>query len=110
MGKDTSALLQNVEAGYKIDEPIYLVVLGQDNEWTVEKNIKLRESKKQQGLVSFDLNKPVKKLVLIRTDGALPDDRIMHIFRELLAYQEKHYVQILVKPSLNDHLTTFALS
>ena len=43
------------------------------------------------GLVSFDLMEPIKKLVLIRTDGALPDDRILHIFRELLNYQTKHY-------------------
>ena len=102
MGKDTSQLLQNVEAGYKIDEPVYLVMLNNDNEWVVEKNIKLRESKKQQGLVSFDLNKPVRKLVLIRTDGALLDDQILHIFKEILAHQTKHYVQILIKPSLTD--------
>ena len=102
MGKDTSQLLQNVEAGYKIDEPVYLVLLNNDNEWVVEKNIKLRESKKQQGLVSFDLNKPVRKLVLIRTDGALLDHQIIHIFKEILAYQTKHYVQILIKPSLTD--------
>ena len=57
MGKDTTQMLQNVEAGYKIDEPVYLIVLNSDNEWIIEKNIKLRESKKQQGLVSFDLNK-----------------------------------------------------
>ena len=59
----------------KVDEPVYLLIQNRDNEWIVEKEIKLRESKKQKGLVSFDLLHPVKRLMLIRTDGALTDDR-----------------------------------
>ena len=54
---------------------MYLLIQNRDNEWIVEKEIKLRESKKQKGLVSFDLLHPVKRLMLIRTDGALTDDR-----------------------------------
>ena len=54
---------------------MYLLIQNRDNEWIVEKEIKLRESKKQKGLVSFDLLYPVKRLMLIRTDGALTDDR-----------------------------------
>ena len=54
---------------------MYLLIQNRDNEWIVEKEIKLRESKKQKGLVSLDLLYPVKRLMLIRTDGALTDDR-----------------------------------
>ena len=52
--------------------------------------------------MSFDLLEPVKKLMLLRTDGALKDDRILHIFHELLNYQTKHYVRILIHPKLAD--------
>jgi len=101
-GNKENSMLLNIEAGYKVDEPVYLLIQNRDNEWIVEKEIKLRESKKQKGLVSLDLLYPVKRLMLIRTDGALTDDRILHIFNELLSYQTKHYVKILVNPNLNN--------
>ena len=48
-GKEHS-MLSNIEAGYKVDEPVYLLVLTKENEWVVERNIKIRESKKQKGM------------------------------------------------------------
>ena len=47
-GKENS-MMSNVEAGYKVDEPVYLLVLTKENEWIVERNFKIRESKKQKG-------------------------------------------------------------
>ena len=47
-GKENS-MLSNVEAGYKVDEPVYLLVLTNENEWIVEHNFRIRESKKQKG-------------------------------------------------------------
>ena len=63
-----------------------MLIQNRDNEWIVEKEIKLRESKKQKGLVSFDLLHPVKRLMLIRTDGALTDDRNEYEHFKLWSY------------------------
>ena len=71
-------------------------------DWLKMKCVGVNDVIDYSGLVSFDLVEPIKKLMLIRTDGALSDDRILHIFNELLNYQKKHYVRVLIHPNLSN--------
>jgi hypothetical protein len=79
-------------------------LLTQDRQghWTVNKDIKVRESKRQRGLVSFELQEPVRRLLLVRTDGKLSDDMIVNLTKEIFIFQTKHYVHINVTHMVSD--------
>jgi len=50
----------------KLDEPVRLLIQEMDGSWSVNHEIRLRESKRQRGLVSLELQKPVRAILLIR--------------------------------------------
>ena len=50
-----SGALPSLEPLGKVDEPVTLLVMDRDGHWGINKEIKIRESKRQRGLVSFEL-------------------------------------------------------
>jgi len=87
------ATAQNV-LDLKLDEPVRLLIQEMDGSWSVNHEIRLRESKRQRGLVSLELQKPVRAILLIRTDGRHPDSTIMNIKDELTAFQRQKPIKM----------------
>ena len=50
----------------RLDEPVRLLIQEMDGSWSVNHDVKLRESKRQRGLVSLELQNPIRSLLLIR--------------------------------------------
>ena len=88
--------LPQIDTSLKVDEPVHLLVLSRDGRWHVNKDIKIRESRKQRGLVSFEVQDPIRRLMLLRSDGKMSDDMIINIAKELFSFQTQHYMQINV--------------
>ena len=75
-----------------MDEPVHLLLQQRDGQWIVDKEIKIRESKQQRGLVSFELQEPVRRLILLRTDGKMADDMIINILKDFGCFTRAFYV------------------
>ena len=53
--------LPQLDASIKVDEPVHLLLLTREGRWVVNKDIRIRESKRQRGLVSFEIQDRVVK-------------------------------------------------